>query len=302
MRAVEGRVRSIQDRLVQLAKRRNVPHAEILQHYGLERFLYRLSRSAHGQRFILKGALVLQIWQGASARPTRDIDLLGPLSLTATELEAIVADCLRLDGGDDGVTFVEGSLTVVPIRAQAEQVGFRVQLDGHLGTSRLRFQIDVGVGDAVSPAPVLADYPTLLDLPGPRLLVYTPYTIVAEKFNALVTLGGANSRMKDFFDLAQLAASESFDGIVLQSAIRAAFAARSTVVPTTLPEGLEQGFSQLPQKQAQWNAFMRNRRRADLSLEDAVAQARAFLMPVCSAEGERQPFAATWNPGGPWRR
>ncbi len=177
-----------------------------------------------------------------------------------------------------------------------------MQLDGHLGTSRLRFQIDVGVGDAVSPAPVLCDYPTLLDLPAPRLLVYTPYTVVAEKFNALVTLGGANSRMKDFFDLAQFAAQLRFDGVVLQAAIRAAFAARGAVVPATVPEGLEHAFSQLPQKQAQWNAFMRNRRQSDLNLEDALAHTRAFLMPVCNAESQRQPFAATWDPGGPWRR
>jgi hypothetical protein len=166
--AVEGRVRSIQDRLVQVAKRRNAPHTEILQNYGLERFLYRLSRSPHAGRFVLKGALVLQIWQGVSARPTRDIDLLGPPSLTADELARILAACLSLDGGDDGVMFTEESLSVASIRAQAEDVGFRVKLDARLGTSRLRLQVDVGVGDTVTPDPVFRDYPTLLDLPAPR--------------------------------------------------------------------------------------------------------------------------------------
>jgi predicted nucleotidyltransferase component of viral defense system len=300
--AVEGRVRSIQDRLVQIAKRRNVPHTEILQNYGLERFLYRISRSPHCDRFILKGALVLQIWQGASARPTRDIDLLGPPSLTASEIEGIIADWLALDGGDDGVTFSKDSLAVVPIRAQVEQVGFRVQFDGHLGTSRLRFQVDIGVGDAVSPAPVLCDYPTLLDMPAPRLLAYTPYTIVAEKFEALVTLGEANSRMKDYFDLSHLAAQEGFDGLVLQVAIRSAFAARGTVVPASVPVGLERAFGELPQKQAQWTSFLRNRRQSGLRLEDAVVQARAFLMPLCKAERRGERFEGEWKPGGPWER
>jgi len=299
--AVEGRVRSIQDRLVQIAKRRNVPHTEMLQNYGLERFLYRISRSPHRDRFILKGALVLQIWQGASARPTRDIDLLGPSSLTVSELEGIIAGCLALDGGEDGVTFVKDRLVVVPIRSQAEQVGFRVQFDGHLGTSRLRFQVDIGVGDAVHPDPELRDYPTLLDMPAPRLLVYTPYTIVAEKFEALVTLGEANSRMKDYFDLAQLAAQERFKGDVLQIAIRTAFAARGTAVPTSVPVGLESAFAELPQKQTQWASFMRNRRQAGLGLHDAIAAARSLLMPVCEAESRGERFDAAWEPGGPWR-
>jgi hypothetical protein len=147
---------------------------------------------------------------------------------------------------------------------------------------------------------VLSVYPTLLDLPAPKLLVYTPYTIVAEKFEALVTLGEANSRMKDYFDLTQLATHDRFEGIVLQAAIRTAFAARGTLVPTTVPEGLEQAFSQLPQKQSQWSSFMRNRRQSGLRLEDAVAQARVFLMPICIAGAESRQFAATWHPGGPW--
>lgn len=172
----------------------------------------------------------------------------------------------------------------------------------HLGTSRLRFQIDVGVGDAVSPAPVLSDYPTLLDLPAPRLLVYTPYTIVAEKFEALVTLGEANSRMKDYFDLSQLAAQERFAGVVLQAAIRAAFAARGTAVPASVPIGLEQAFGEPPPKQAQWTSSLRNRRRSDIRLEDAIARARAFLMPLCEAECTGKVFAASWDPAGPWRQ
>ena len=297
---VEGRVRSIQDRLVQIAKQRNVPHAEILQNYGLERFLYRISRSTHGERFILKGALVLQIWQGLSARPTRDIDLLGPASLTAAELQGIIAACLGLDGGNDGVTFVRDSLAVAPIRGQAEEVGFRVQFDGHLGRSKLRFQVDIGVGDAVSPAPVMRDYPTLLDMPAPRLLAYTPYTVVAEKFEALVTLGEANSRMKDYFDLAGLAASEGFDGAVLQNAIRSAFAARGTEIPVSVPVGLQSTFAELPQKQAQWASFLRNRRQSGVRLEDAISETRGFLMPVCEAEQSGERFDRVWEPGGPW--
>ncbi|MCP3958710.1 MAG: nucleotidyl transferase AbiEii/AbiGii toxin family protein [bacterium] len=291
----------MQDRLRNLARRNNRPYAEMLQLYGLERYLYRLSQTT--QRFVLKGALMMRVWDGAPSRPTRDIDLLGPTGITAEEVEQLVRDCVAVDVAPDGVELEPESIRVTPIRIPKKQVGFRARFDGYLARSRLRFQIDIGTGDGVVPEPVLIDYPVLLEFPAPRLRAYTPYTTIAEKFEAIVKLDLANTRMKDYFDLAALAEGLELDGEILVSALARTFESRGIEIPEEPPPGLSDGFAWAAEKIVQWKAFLRKsllEGRA-LPLDETVATIRDFLMPAVNAAAKRKPFTMTWSPGGPWR-
>ncbi len=217
-------------------------YQELLVCRGLERFLRRLSRTPHRERFFLKGALLLQAWTGLESRPTRDIDLLGPLGLAPDELEDLVKDCSLLEGEPDGWVFDHHSVIIRPIRESASYTGLRANFEGRLGKSKVRMQLDVGSGDEVVPRPLRMTLPTLLDQPAPDLLCYSPYTSIAEKLEAMILLGMANSRMKDYFDIAYLSACMEFSGKDLCDAITACCKRRGTTLPEALPDGLTEEF------------------------------------------------------------
>jgi predicted nucleotidyltransferase component of viral defense system len=201
---VIGLVHSVQTRLKNQAQESGRPFAELLELYAIERFLHRLASSPHRDHFVLKGALLLRHWLGTNTRPTRDIDLLGPVDLKAEHLRKILRDVMRVVVEDDGIEFALDSVVVEPIRAGSTVLGLRAKFDALLGRTRLRYQVDVGLGDAVFPATVDLVAGGLLGMPMASVRAYTPYTTVAEKLEAMVVLGEASSRTKDYYDLVAL--------------------------------------------------------------------------------------------------
>jgi len=206
-----GLVQSVQDRLRNEAHEKGRPYAELLVLFAVERFLHRLGRSPFRDRLILKGALLLRHWLGAETRPTRDIDLLGPVELGEEGLREILGDLLHLEVEEDGIDFELDSIAVRPIRGESTVLGLRAKFDAHLGRTRLRYQVDVGLGDVVFPPTVEIVPGGLLGLPMASVRAYTPYTTVAEKLEAMVLLGDANSRTKDYYDLFQLPRALAFE-------------------------------------------------------------------------------------------
>jgi hypothetical protein len=191
---------SVHARLLQKAKAEGRSFNELLPYYGMERFLYRLSRTPHGKRFVLKGALALEALGGKSPRATKDIDLLGRRSASTAELVSMVRECMALEVEDDGIRFDPRSVAGEPIRLATQYGGVRLTFRGALGNTRLALQVDVGFGDVITPGPLELTYPTLLGTESPRLLGYPLETMIAEKLHAMVVLDMANSRMKDFLD------------------------------------------------------------------------------------------------------
>lgn len=230
MTAPSALTQSIQARLVRTAHDLGVDPNFILTRYAAERFLHRLSRSGHGDRFVLKGAMLLLAWLGDMVRPTRDIDLLGFGDLSEAAIAGVFAEIATTEVEPDGVVFDASTISIARIREEDAYGGLRVLLRGSLGPARLRVQIDIGIGDVVYPAPRLLEYPSLLDLPRPKLRAYRPETAVAEKLHAMVVLGEANSRMRDFFDIRTLAQREPFEGILLARAIRETLSRRQTEI------------------------------------------------------------------------
>lgn len=303
MARTDGLSRSVHTRLVRHARSLGVDANLVLTRFATERLLYRLSRSPHAERFVLKGALLMLVWLGEAIRPTRDADLLGFGDLSDEALAGIFREVCAMPVEPDGMTYRGDSVTVADIRREDAYGGRRVTLRAQLGSACLRVQVDVGLGDAVSPPPEWLEYPSLLDLPRPRLRAYRPETVIAEKVHTMVALGSKNSRMRDFFDVYMLAALEAFDGQSLAGALRATFERRRTAIPDGLPLALTPEFGAIPEKRVQWRAFLKKNglTSAPEDLGEIIGRLSRFLEPVIDAARTGAPSAKTWKPGGPWR-
>ena len=297
-----NRSASVRQRLLNQSKAQGLDPNALFTRFGVERFLYRIAQSPFADRFVLKGAMLLEVWLDEAARPTRDLDLLGFGDLSVETLRRMFAVICDQPVEPDGVQFYADSVAVRPIRVQDEYGGQRVTLRGDLGTVRLYVQVDVGIGDALTPPAEWIVYPALLDLPRPYLRAYRPETTIAEKLHAMVTLDVGNSRMKDFFDLYRLAEFRRFEGETLSAAVRDTFARRSTAIPAAQPIALTAAFALHPGKKGQWAAFLKRSglRSVPDSLEDVIEAIAAFLGPVLDALREERPLRSVWTPGGPW--
>jgi predicted nucleotidyltransferase component of viral defense system len=263
--------------LLNLAKSRADDFNLILDRYALERWLYRLSVSEAREQLWLKGAMLFNLWFDAPHRPTRDADFLSFGTLEAGVLGAVISRISAIEC-DDGMAFDPESVRVDEIREETRYGGLRVRVVGYLGKARCVLQLDVGYGDAVTPGAEDAEYPTpLADVPVPRLKVYPRATVVAEKLEAIGSLGMANSRMKDYFDLFALAQEGAIDEDLLGDAIAATFARRGTALPEDLPAGLTAEFAGDAAKQAQWRAFLGKNRLEGPALDEVVAGIVVFV-------------------------
>jgi len=274
---------SIRARLKQRADATRQDFNLTLTHYGLERLLYRLSISPHAANYLLKGALLFSLWYDQPHRPTRDADLLGFGPDDIDTATSVFRDICRIEL-EDGIAFDPASVKGSVIRKEAGYGGVRIDLRAQLDGARLALQVDIGFGDAVTPAPESVQYPVLLeDLPAPQLRAYPKYTVVAEKFHAVCLLGMANTRMKDYFDLWVLLTEGSLEAAEMRRAVDATFARRQLVMPNSLPSGLSDAFAQDPAKQRQWAAFLQRNQLGDLDLAIVVARLRSEFQNLRTA-------------------
>ena len=269
---------SVRARLLNLAKQRNQPFELMLIRYTLERFLYRLSTSKHRERFALKGAMLMRHWLDDPHRPTRDLDLLG-FGDSDPELTLKIFREICAVKADDAVVFDVDGLVVDRVRDESGYSGLRLKTYATVDGARVRVVIDIGYGDATEPGLNDIELPVLLDQPAPNLRAYPYETVIAEKFQAMVALGLANSRLKDFYDIWILAQTCDFKDGRLAQAIAATFARRKTEIPTERPDGLTLAFASDPTKQQQWNGFVEEVAVNPGPLVDVVEALAAFLLP-----------------------
>ncbi len=286
---------SVRTRLLARARAEQADFQLLLTRYALERLLYRLSVSNQREQLVLKGAMLLAVWQEDLFRPTRDLDLLGQGDPDPASIAASIRSVCSVKVPDDGVVFDAARVEAAPIRDEDAYPGVRIRTSATIAGARLPIQIDVGFGDVITPGAIEIEYPTLLDAPAPILRAYPPETVVAEKAEAIVTRGIANSRMKDFYDLWMIAQVFSFEGDDLSKAIRRTFERRRTSLPGQVPVGLSDGFAL--EKETQWQAYLERNRLAVAppSLVEVIDCLRAFLQPMLT-----KAEVASWPPGGPW--
>jgi predicted nucleotidyltransferase component of viral defense system len=273
---------SVRARLLKLAKERGQPFELLLTRYALERLLYRLSTTKYRERFVLKGAMLMTTWFDTKFRPTRDLDFLGFGDPNPDKVVAIFREICAV-AQDDGVQFDADAMKVERNREELEYGGLRLRTQAIIDGARVPVVIDIGFGDAIEPGLDEIDYPVLLDSPAPKLRGYRHETVVAEKFEAIVKLGQANSRVKDFYDLLKLSREHQFEGDGLARAIAATFARRKTVIPTERPIGLTKAFADDPAKQQLWKSFAKNIDAELRPLGEVIEELAAFLMPAASA-------------------
>jgi hypothetical protein len=282
------RAASVRARLLNVAKATGTDFNLVLVRFALERLLFRLSTSAHSDRFVLKGALLFTLWYDLPHRATRDADLLGFGPSDTGSMASVFRDIASV-AADDGIVFDPASVRVGVIRKDAGYGGVRVTLNGKLANARCVAQVDVGFGDAVTPGPTDAVYPVLLDdLPAPRLRTYPVYTVVAEKLHAIVVLGMVNSRLKDYLDLVVIMEREALDEPTLALAIAATFQRRGTALPNAPPVGLSDEFALDPTRIALWQSLLKKNDIAHRPLVDVVTVLRVALWPAVVQAGALQ--------------
>lgn len=296
---------SVRQKLLNRARSDKRPFAELLQYYAMERFLYRLSQSAHSKHFILKGALMLRVWESPlsskiEGRPTMDIDMLGKTSNDEANIVSQITEILNFAVDPDGLDFDVGSIQSERIKEDADYQGVRIRFRGILDSARINMQIDIGFGDIVHPSPEECDLPTMLGFTAPRLLCYSRESAIAEKFEAMVKLGILNSRMKDFYDIWLLSRQFNFNGSQLAQAIHLTFEQRGTALSDNIV-AFQTPF--IEEKQVQWAAFCRriNQEYLPKDLADIVAQVTSFLVPIIDAARSGQPFVKNWMAANEWR-
>ena len=292
---------SVHQRLLAKARGSSRPFNELLQHFAIERFLYRLSKSPQAGRFILKGALMLSAWSGSMSRPTMDIDLSGKIENDPATLAAAIKDACRTAVHPDGMSFNTETVTAARIMEDAGYQGVRVRVQGNLGNARVSLQVDIGFGDVIIPGPRRITYPVLLDFPPPKLNGYSMESTIAEKFHAMVQRGVLNSRMKDFHDIWMLSRTFDFQSAMLARAVEKTFANRNTPVPAA-PAVFDPSFAEEKDKIAQWRGFVSKSRLSGTpdSFAAIVAGVKVFLEPIKTALFEQRTFRGFWKAPGPW--
>ena len=273
---------SDRQRLLNLARQEGQVFDVVLIAFGLVRLVYRLSVSDYRDRFVLKGGMLVMLWTADTGRFTRDIDFLafGPDEEAA--LKEAFSTILAIDGGD-GLIYDAANLTAATIREDQVYGGMRLRTTAYLGATQIPITVDLGFGDALGDPEYQIDHASLLDFPAASIRAYSPAAVIAEKFQAVVALGIANSRMKDFYDLWTLPKAVKNDSQELADTILGTFNRRGTAIPTTCPIGLSPAFSTEQGKETQWRAYSNGTSFEGKPLAEVTAEIWSWLEPACQS-------------------
>lgn len=298
----QGTIDSVHQRLLNKARETDRPFNELLQYYAMEKFLLRMSKLPNAKEYVLKGALLLRATGITDIRPTRDIDVLKYGDSAIPDLEKNIAECCKINIEADGLEFDPDSVKGEEIREQEAYDGVRIKVRGNLGNARITIQIDIGFGDIITPEPLWVEYPTILDNDKPKIQAYTLESAIAEKYQAMVSLDLANSRMKDFYDIYFLSDNHSFKGAKLQKAIEETFNRRETDIPVKVPIALTPAFFEDDAKVNQWKAFL-EKISDDQVPEDppkVVNRLKKFLWPITEALAQDKLLNKSWTEEKQW--
>ena len=297
---IEASVRAL---LQNKAKETNRPFAEVLQYYGMERFLYRFSRSEYVDKFILKGALMFTVWQVLQRRTTLDIDFSSTYDNQIATIEKVIRDVSKVSVAPDGLVFDSQTIKGQKIKEDADYGGVRIKFRGFLERARIPMQIDVGFGDVIYPKPKTINYPVILDFPKPHLKGYPAESVISEKFEAMVKLGLLNSRMKDFYDIWLMMRQFDFNGSKLAEALKRTFEHRKTSFPQDRSLFADEIYDEKSDRQTLWKAFLKKGdiKHAPEKLQATAREIEEFLIKPLDAINKVQGFNSEWKAPGPWK-
>jgi hypothetical protein len=295
-----GIVASVRQKLLNASKKLKMENEMLMRRYAFERLLGRLAASPFREDVCLKGAMAFLAITGDFGRPTRDMDFAGIASMSPENALEMWRRIATVDIGDDGLEFLPESFTVTPIQEQSDEPGNRIEGEARMGPSKIKLKIEMSYGHALTPGAIVTTYPTILDeFPIPSVLCYSAETVMAEKFEAICSLGERNSRFKDFYDIRGLARSVIFDADVAARAFKATFARRETELPLELPAVFLPAFEASGQRG--WAAFLRKMGLQDKqTFAEMVDEITPLVMGVVS-HARGTPIMRHWEPGAGWQ-
>lgn len=286
---------SVKDRLKKQAIEDGKTMQDKLVTYGLERTIYRLSISKYEERFTLKGGIFLYaLFDGEYARATMDIDLLAQhIPNDADEMERVFRDIFSIEC-DDALQFDIDTLEVINITEFKEYHGVNVSIMGYLDRTKVPVSIDIGFGDVIYPERIKMEFPVLLDMDAPEIYAYSIYSVIAEKFEAFVSLGLVNGRYKDFYDIYVLADRYNLDGVELKNAIQETFSHRGTGFDDIV--AFEDGFTEDVTRQGRWRAFTKKKKvLVKVEFEETIQLLKILLIPIVDAIQKDESFDKSWH-------
>jgi predicted nucleotidyltransferase component of viral defense system len=276
---------SVKQRLLNMARAQGRGFDILLVRFALERLLFRLSQSPHRDNYILKGGMLVTQWLDHDNRETRDADFLGFGDADVETIKAVFAQIMAITS-EDGLDFDTGALTASTIREEMEYGGIRLKTSVYLERTRIPVTLDIAFGDALTDASQTLDYPSLLGMERPSIRAYPPSQVIAEKFQAMVALGLANGRMKDFYDLWAIPKAMPIDDQALDTAIAATFERRTTPIPNERPSGLSAAMAEDAAAQQRWRAYVESLELPVPDFADVLEDIWALLATSCARLGQ----------------
>ena len=286
---------SVKDRLKKQAIEDGKTMQDKLITYGLERTIYRLSVSKYAEKFTLKGGIFLYaLFDGEYARSTMDIDLLAQhIPNDTQEITNAFYDIFSIDC-DDALQFDLDTLAVINITEFKKYHGVNVSVMGYLDRTKVPVSLDIGFGDVVYPQKMKMQFPVLLDMEVPEVYAYSIYSVIAEKFEAFVSLGLANSRYKDFYDIYVLADNYDLNGMELMNAIIETFTHRGTNFDDIA--AFDDDFTKDKTRQERWRAFIKKKKAlVKVEFEETMQLLKELLLPIVDSIHNDNSFEQTWN-------
>ena len=286
---------SVKDRLKNKSRSTGKTMQELLTAYGLERTIYRLSKSRYKEHFILKGGIFLYaLYDGSYVRATTDIDFLAQrISNDTEDIKQVFSEIFSIET-DDPLRFEINSLNVKPIAEMKKYHGVNVSVIAYLDRTSINVSIDIGFGDVIVPNKVEMDFPVVLSDESPQVYAYSLCSTIAEKFEAIVSLAYDNTRFKDYYDIYVLSTTQDFDGKELMEAIMETFENRHTSLTEIV--AFEEGFAVEPLRQTRWKAFVKKKKAMlPVSLEDTISGIQQFIQPVVDAVINNEKFDRKWS-------
>jgi predicted nucleotidyltransferase component of viral defense system len=286
---------SVKDRLKKQAIEDGKTMQDKLVTFGLERTIYRLSVSPYAERFTLKGGIFLYaLFDGEYARATMDIDLLAQhIPNDAEEMKKVFTDIFSIEC-DDALRFDLNTLDVTNITEFKEYHGVNVSIMGYLDRTKVPVSIDIGFGDIIYPERMKMEFPVLLDMEVPEVYAYSIYSVIAEKFEAFVSLGLANGRYKDFYDIYVLADRYNLDGAELKKAIIETFTHRGTGFDDIA--AFDEDFTMDATRQGRWKAFIKKKKAlVKVEFEETMELLKKLLLPIVDAIQNEKLFEMAWD-------
>ena len=275
---------SVKQRLLNMARAQGRGFDILLVRFALERLLFRLSQSAHRDNYILKGGMLVTQWLDHDNRETRDADFLGFGEADIKTTKAIFVEIMAITG-EDGLEFDIGALTATTIRDETEYGGIRLKTNAYLERTRIPVTLDIAFGDALADASQTMEYPALLGMERPSIRTYPPAQVIAEKFQAVVVLGLANGRMKDFYDLWAIPKAMPVDERALDTAVAATFERRGTTIPTERPTGLSAAMAEDVAAKQRWRAYLESLELPVPDFAEVLDVIWTLLAPSCARLG-----------------